>query len=263
MHRIRSASTSVRACAPCGPEQPRGQSRRPRCVRGRIASASVGLSLALHGAIAVRLAFTRAPAPQPVDIHHDIELTTFVPSPAPLRAPAAPATALRHATSVRSKSAESNSRPPEGARPAPPAAPAPGPVEHAPPIDLFAADALRHAMSAPPNDPGGHLRRASDRPAPADDEREIVGGRVHEMVADAAARANARRRGTSRRAGARSSASWSKSFTRRRRSSGRSTPPKRSCIKSCARGSMASRAPAPSRAASTPRRRRCWGRRPA
>jgi TonB family protein len=46
-------------------------------------------------------------------------------------------------------------------------------------------------MTPPPADPGGHLRRATDPEAPASDERETVASRVHEMVADAAARERA------------------------------------------------------------------------
>ncbi|HEX8954600.1 MAG TPA: energy transducer TonB, partial [Polyangia bacterium] len=41
-----------------------------------------------------------------------------------------------------------------------------------------------------PADPGGHLRRATDAPAPSD-ERETVAGRVHGWIADAAARERA------------------------------------------------------------------------
>jgi TonB family protein len=138
--------------------------------------------------MALRVALHRPAAPAPSD-DHTIEMTTFVVAATGPTDPQAPRAiestrrhpSLRHAPAAHSRSLEEL---PQAAAPEGPSAPSR-------PIDLFAGEALRRALTAAPNDPGGHLRRSTDPRPPADEERETVGARVHEMVADGLARERA------------------------------------------------------------------------
>ncbi|HWE28169.1 MAG TPA: energy transducer TonB [Polyangia bacterium] len=70
--------------------------------------------------------------------------------------------------------------------------PPPGTTDARPaPIDLFAADALRRAVTPAPPDFGGRRRRPADPPPKATDERNTVAARINEMVADGVARERA------------------------------------------------------------------------
>ncbi|MCU1283263.1 MAG: TonB family protein [bacterium] len=167
-------------------------------MRGRVATASVGLSLVLHGAVALYIALGRARPPPQVD-NHAIEVTTRVapdsrgpsrgtsppthdaaPLPAaPGRNPS-PTAIVPDRRAVRRASAPQrldNAATPERARV----------------IDLFATAAIARAVGALPIDPGGHLRRPTDSAAAAaeSEARETVAARVRAMVSDGVARERA------------------------------------------------------------------------
>jgi TonB family protein len=170
-----------------------------RIVRGRVAAASLVLSLLVHGLIGLRLATQRVGILM-VRPRRDVAIeVTRVPSPGPRPTPApAPVLAtlqpLRPARAQRpiratptplpSPSPSSEATPPQSS-----ASPSPAP---APSIDLFATDALKRAMAPTSLDPGGHLRRATDPPRDeVTEERERVGARVREMVDDLVGRERA------------------------------------------------------------------------
>ncbi|MGZ3441886.1 MAG: TonB family protein [Polyangia bacterium] len=153
------------------------------------------MSLVIHGAMALRIARSRAEAPAAID-DHSIEVMTFavvatnrtVPEGSHTLQPTHRRSSLRHAPPGRPTEPSASTDQAQGApQPATPEA-ASAPTR---PIDLFAGEALRRAAAAAPNDPGGHLRRSTDPLPPAVDERESVAARVHEMVADGLARERA------------------------------------------------------------------------
>jgi TonB family protein len=121
-----------------------------------------------------------------------IEVTTFVRPPArgatTVEAPAGAVRRHRAPVPKTSEPAAAGSRT-TAVEPTMPSMPAARPPSA--PIDLFASDALARAMTAAPSDPGGRLRRSTDPPARADDERETVAARVHDLAADAVARERA------------------------------------------------------------------------
>jgi TonB family protein len=142
------------------------------------------LSLALHGAIALRIARRHAVASAPIE-DHTIEMATFVAPPTGKSEATLP---QRRASIDRAPPRLTSTRSPEAVS-RPPTPEQASPPSH--PIDLFADDALLRAVTPAPSDPGGHLRRATDPAVPTVDERETVGARVHEMVADGVARERA------------------------------------------------------------------------
>ena len=171
-------------------------------MRDRVTTASVGVSIALHGAFVLVLARRGLIWPRPrAAISIDL-LTTHSATPPPATS-SLPATAPPSlATIVRRPPSRRGAQHPH---PAPPRESAPQVAGEAGPerggdgqgapralpgrADLFASEALAKAVTAPTPQAvfGGHLRRATD-PAPQDDERETVAERVHEMVSDLVAR---------------------------------------------------------------------------
>ena len=148
------------------------------------------MSLVLHGAFALRLAFRHAPV-MPSGFDRSIEVTTYA---TPLRARAANVVAIVHQRPPRRGAAPAAlgaSSPPRTETTPLASAPAHADEPRSAKVDLFDPAALARGMTAAPIDPGGHLRRATDPAAETSDEREIVAARVHEMTADAMARERA------------------------------------------------------------------------